>query len=310
LNARACLWLLAALALFVHDASATSREVKKRISIVEKQLEQVGKTHTLLRLTEANGPSDWRGRTKLEDIGQWAYTPELQPRVESLLSEARAADDDAAALAALDAAEKQIDTAKQQALAIASYWNQKSAVKWREIWKQFAVANRIPVEPYDPQILAAELTEKRYLDSGDFSGAAGAAVQVEDKLKAAMDAATNQIAKSRSLSDLSFIPRTTPCPTPDAPAARAGLTRAADPNDYYPPGARRRDEQGSIVVRAHVTAAGCASEFAVVASSGFSELDQAAVRVAEASRYAAASDNGAALDGYVTFKVRFVIKDY
>ena len=87
----------------------------------------------------------------------------------------------------------------------------------------------------------------------------------------------------------------------------AAMTQGAPPDEYYPAGAKRREEQGEIVVRAHVTAAGCASEFAVVVSSGYPDLDQGAVQLAEASRYAAAKDGDKAADGYVTFKVRFEI---
>jgi TonB family protein len=68
-------------------------------------------------------------------------------------------------------------------------------------------------------------------------------------------------------------------------------------------------EEGEIVVRAHVTAAGCASEFAVVVSSGYPDLDQGAVQLAEASRYAAAKDGEKPADGFVTFKVRFEISE-
>lgn len=307
MNIRALLCLCLGLLVVGADASATSRDVKKRISIASRQLEQVRAAHTVVRIEEKAGPRDGRGRTKLEDIEQWAYTPALEQNVESLLREARAAADDTAVDAALDSAEKQLDAAKSQALAIAQYWSQKTAVTWREIWKQFAEANRIPVEPYDPQILAAERTVRSFLDSGDFAGATTASARIEAQLKSAMDAAASQIAQTRSDSELEFVPRATPCPGPEAPAAKAGLIRAANPNDYYPPGSKRREEQGAIIVRAHINAASCATEFAVVASSGFVDLDQAAIRVAEASRYAAATDNGVASEGYLSFKVRFVI---
>jgi len=85
------------------------------------------------------------------------------------------------------------------------------------------------------------------------------------------------------------------------------MTQSAIPDDYYPAGAKQRDEQGEIVVRTHVNAAGCASEFALVVSSGYPDLDHGAIQVAEASRYAAAKDGETPVDGYVTFKVRFEI---
>jgi len=61
------------------------------------------------------------------------------------------------------------------------------------------------------------------------------------------------------------------------------------------------------VVRAHIAPTSCATEFAIVASSGYPELDQAALRVAEASTYSAATENGQPVEGYLTFKVKFAI---
>jgi len=307
---RAWICLFIALAFAAADASASTREVRKRISIAEKQLDQIHDAHTLLRLTTAGGPRDGRGRTKLEDIEQWAYTPALDTSVKQLLGDARKADE-AAAKVALDDAEKQLDLARSQALAISSYWQQKAAVSWRDSWGQFAKANGIPAQPYDEKILEAERTVQGYLNSGDFVGAASAAKHVDTQLKSAIDRASFRVAQSKPSASLKFVPRSTPCPTPEVAAAaeKATLTRAADPVSYYPPASRRREEQGAIIVRVRVNPASCATGFAVVASSGFPELDEAAIRVAEASRYVPATENGQAMESELTFKVRFTIKN-
>jgi TonB family protein len=64
-----------------------------------------------------------------------------------------------------------------------------------------------------------------------------------------------------------------------------------------------------VVVRARVAATGCATGFAVMVASGYPELDAATIKVAEASRYAAAMDAaGQPIDDAVTFKVRFTLK--
>ena len=306
---RASICLFIALSFVAADASATSREIKKRINIAEKQLGQIHDSHTLIRLTAANGPRDGRGRSKIDDIEQWAYTPALDTNVKQLLGDARSADD-AAAKIAIEDAEKQLDRAKQQALAISSYWENKTAVSWRERWNQFANANGIPPQPYDEKILDAERTVQRYLNSGDFIGAASAAVHIDTHLKSAIDRTSFQVAQKKPSSSLNFIPRSTPCPPPEAAADKATITRAADPASYYPAGSRRREDQGAIIVRVQVNAASCATGFAVVASSGFPELDEAAIRVAEASRYAPASENGQPMESELTFKVRFTIKSY
>jgi TonB family protein len=97
--------------------------------------------------------------------------------------------------------------------------------------------------------------------------------------------------------------------TPLAPPARP--TEAANPMDYYPNAAQGRGEQGAPIVMACVGADGkLLREPEITESSGFPELDAAAIKVAKASRYAAGTENGVALkESCIKFKVKFVIKD-
>ena len=96
--------------------------------------------------------------------------------------------------------------------------------------------------------------------------------------------------------------------TADPPARP---TEVANPIDYYPPDAKRREEQGAPIVLACVSADGkLVGEPEIVQSSGFPELDAAAIKVAKASRYAAATENGVALPkSCLKFKVKFVIRE-
>jgi protein TonB len=106
----------------------------------------------------------------------------------------------------------------------------------------------------------------------------------------------------------------TPPPAPPPPPRVAGspakMTRPANPDDYYPPGSIRREEQGSPVVQACVGANGRLLRDPVVTdTSGFPDLDAAAVKVARATRYAAGTENGSALpESCIKFKVKFVLK--
>jgi protein TonB len=105
-----------------------------------------------------------------------------------------------------------------------------------------------------------------------------------------------------------------PPPAPPPPPRIAGqpakMTRPANPDDYYPPGSIRREEQGSPVVQACVGPNGrLIREPVVTETSGFPELDGAAVKVAKANRYSPATEGGTALpESCVKFKVKFVIK--
>ena len=105
-------------------------------------------------------------------------------------------------------------------------------------------------------------------------------------------------------------PPPAPPPPPRVAGSPAKMKSAADPDQFYPPGAKRREEQGSPVVQACVGANGrLVREPVVTETSGFPELDGAAVKVAKANRYSPATEGGTALpESCVKFKVKFVIK--
>ena len=102
-----------------------------------------------------------------------------------------------------------------------------------------------------------------------------------------------------------------PPPPPRAAGTPAKMTRPANPDDYYPPGSIRREEQGSPVVQACVGPKGQLLRDPVVTdTSGFPDLDGAAVKVARATKYAAGTDAGSALaESCIKFKVKFVLKN-
>jgi protein TonB len=105
-------------------------------------------------------------------------------------------------------------------------------------------------------------------------------------------------------------PPPAPPPPPRVAGSPAKMKSAVDPDQFYPPGAKRREEQGSPVVQACVGPNGrLVREPVITETSGFPELDGAAVKVAKANRYTPASENGTALpESCVKFKVKFVIK--
>jgi len=106
-------------------------------------------------------------------------------------------------------------------------------------------------------------------------------------------------------------PPPAPPPPPRAAGTPAKMTRPANPDDYYPPGSIRREEQGSPVVQACVGPKGQLLRDPVVTdTSGFPDLDGAAVKVARATKYAAGTDGGSALpESCIKFKVKFVLKN-
>lgn len=96
------------------------------------------------------------------------------------------------------------------------------------------------------------------------------------------------------------------------PGVQANIKRLVNPDDYYPSGSRRRFEQGSPVVQACVGPSGqLLREPVVTDTSGFAELDAAAIKVAKATRYAAGTNNGTAVpESCIKFKVKFAPRNH
>jgi TonB family protein len=82
-----------------------------------------------------------------------------------------------------------------------------------------------------------------------------------------------------------------------------------EPAKYYSARSKRLEEQGEIAVRVRVDATSCATDFAIVMSSGYPELDEAAIKVAEASRYQVAVVDGVPTPGEVMFAVQFIFRN-
>jgi TonB family protein len=96
-------------------------------------------------------------------------------------------------------------------------------------------------------------------------------------------------------------------PSSDAQLPRAQVKSLANPDNFYPPASKRRGEQGSPVVNVCVGPTGALlREPEITDTSGFPDLDGAAIKVAKAMRFAAAEDNGVALpESCVKFMVKF-----
>lgn len=76
----------------------------------------------------------------------------------------------------------------------------------------------------------------------------------------------------------------------------------------YPKGARQRGEQGDVVLELEVNAAGRVEGVRVVRSSGFSELDDAAVRAARAARFTPAKRGRVAVASTARLTLEFRLK--
>ena len=76
----------------------------------------------------------------------------------------------------------------------------------------------------------------------------------------------------------------------------------------YPKGARQRGEQGDVVLEIRVNAEGTVDDVKVAVSSGFAELDEAAVRAARGARFSPARSGRDPVASTARLKLQFKLK--
>lgn len=112
-------------------------------------------------------------------------------------------------------------------------------------------------------------------------------------------------------------PEPVPAPEPPPPPAPAPaqaridapprLTQAIKPD--YPKGARQRGEEGDVALELTIDAGGRVEAVAVAASSGFPELDAAAVRAAGKARFIPAKAGRVAVPSAARITVNFRLRN-
>lgn len=104
-------------------------------------------------------------------------------------------------------------------------------------------------------------------------------------------------------------------PVPDEPQAAPRQAKIDAPprpkktiRPEYPRLSRLRGEQGDVIVEIIVNERGTVDEVTVVASSGYSELDAAAVKAAKAAKFNPARADGAAVRSTARLTLNFQLK--
>ena len=73
-------------------------------------------------------------------------------------------------------------------------------------------------------------------------------------------------------------------------------------------GARQRGEQGDVILEIRVTAEGTVDAVKIATSSGFAELDEAAVRAAKAAKFSPARSGREPVASTARLKLQFKLK--
>ena len=76
----------------------------------------------------------------------------------------------------------------------------------------------------------------------------------------------------------------------------------------YPKGARQRGEQGDVILEIRVNAEGTVDDVKVAVSSGFAELDEAAIRAAKGAKFSPARSGHDPVASTARLKLQFKLK--
>jgi TonB family protein len=268
----------------------------------ERELKNVG------NLNYARMP-DMRGRTMVDDLDQWVFTPQTRSTVRGLRE--RAAQSGAGAR--LEEARQLLRAEAERRVAIQNYWRRFPAPFWREHWRRFAAANGMPSLPPPPALLTASQQLVAQLDAGEFTRAADlGAPRLVIALRDSIRKTIPDMMKSRRSQNLSFLERSTPCGAAIAADAsrRAPKVFGGPPvESFYPKVSQDRGEEGTVVLRLRISDKGCVRAGAVVVHSGFEELDSAALRWMETAQYSPGFADGRAVAGEASIKVVFRLED-
>lgn len=96
--------------------------------------------------------------------------------------------------------------------------------------------------------------------------------------------------------------------TPSAGGTRGAAPRGDNPKPVYPFGARRRGEQGRVLLRVTVLPTGAASTVSVAESSGSERLDNSALETVRQWRFRPAHRAGTPIAAEVTVPIRFQLR--
>jgi TonB family protein len=250
---------------------------------------------------------DFRGRTFLEDMDQWVLSDGTRQTITELRAGA-ATGNRMQAVERLALARHMATREFERSQGIVDYWFKwPAAPHWRRHWNLIFEANQVPVEPPDAELLAIESRMSGALEQGEFGMAAVQARAMQKELDAAMYRAAGRLARSMR-AQLVFAPRKTAC-MPGGPLdpARSGATmvRGDDVDRYYPAEAKRRGEQGTLVLRVRVDEKGCGTQVAVRVRSGFESIDAAALKWFETARFSPGNRAGRPIVSDLDFKIHF-----
>ena len=108
-------------------------------------------------------------------------------------------------------------------------------------------------------------------------------------------------------------PAAAPPPAPAPSQARVAMDKPPSPyrriKPEYPKGARQRGEEGDVTLELDVSARGTVDDVRIIASCGFTELEQAAIQAVKRARFTPARRGSANVPATARLTLTFRLKD-
>jgi TonB family protein len=244
---------------------------------------------------------DFRGRLFSEDVQQF-ITPLYQAAFQAPIGSAGAT--------------SLGKTFTERAKSLQDYWSvAPGVVHNRDLWQPFLLHNDLTRDlTHDAAVLAAESSLNALVSSGGAPSAdwvtrsrALSKAYVDERSRVARKAALD---KSRAIT---YHKRKSSCPAPAAGTSGTDKPRPGPVShslaEFYPVELRRLEIEGLVVLSLKVNSSGCATEAAVIGSSGSDEFDEAALKWVETASFLPAEKDGKPVDGTTPLAMAFKLDE-
>jgi TonB family protein len=177
----------------------------------------------------------------------------------------------------------------------------------RDAWRDFLARDHLaPDTAHSAAVLSAEkaLQEKfnagRVTDAWSDLGRKLLTAYIDERSQLVRDGAdTGDAEHARATACPAAAPKLSSTNKPKFDRATHSLA------EFWPQEARRRGEEGVVMLKLHVSATGCPTSAAIIGSSGFADLDEAVMKFYETLMFLPAQQNGAPVDAIVSLPINF-----
>ena len=193
--------------------------------------------------------------------------------------------------------------------ALYEYWQTFIRLKAnRNAWKSFLEYNHLSADtPHSPDVMAREAILGDLITGVPTSEWAKQTLLVVNSYSDERRLIVNQMVNRETITE---VMRTSACPASAVTETAGNAEVRYSPNmkplpDLYPAESKRLNEEGVILLALHINQSGCAIGAKIIGSSGFKNLDAAALKTYEYMEFLPAVANGKAIESWAKVPVNF-----